>query len=103
MALNLKEFFGQLLFGMALPYLQKVGKAELLKVFQKMNETNPTTYQQMLVGAYMIIDKQLEDYVQSTNTEKDDDLVNDLKWVFEQSARDNGITLVNVDEGQPGD
>lgn len=97
MPFNLKEFLNGILVNMALPGLKTYGSAEFTKFLQKMHDLNPKIYSQALTIGYPLIDIQIEDFVKTTKTEVDDELVTELKKVIEKSALDNGITLPNLD------
>lgn len=94
MAFNFKDIF----FNILLPFILKQGKAELKTLLQKFHDQNPQQYTQVITGAYPLIDLQLENFVKTTGTTVDDDVVVKLKQVLEESAADNGITLQNLDQ-----
>jgi hypothetical protein len=94
---------GNVLVDWVLPLVEKVGKAGFIKMLNNWYTTHPLSYTQVLMGGYPLIDVQLEDYVKTTKTTVDDDLVADLKSALESSAATNGITLPNLDAGKPND
>jgi hypothetical protein len=94
---------GNLVVKWVMPLVKDRGAEALKDLLQDMHDAHPLWYNQTLVGAYPLIDVQLEDFVKTTGTKIDDELVALLKKVLEESAAANSIELPNLDKGKPND
>jgi len=68
-----------------------------------LKETDEETHKLVLMSGYPVIDTKLENLAMKTKTEFDDFGVEVIKESMEVSAANSGITLPNLDEGQPDD
>lgn len=81
-----------------LPLIETTAETELLSLLQKMHDTHPAWFAQLIIAVYPAIDVQLENYTASTKSTIDDDIVQRLKRVLETAAAANKITLPNLDK-----
>ena len=86
-----------------LPLIETTGAVELLKLLQGLHDAHPASYKTAIVAIYPVIDVQVEDYVKTTKTTIDDEIIAKLKGVLEQSAAVNGVILPNLDAGTIND
>lgn len=99
----MKFNFGNIIVDWVLPLVEKRGKAAFIVLLNDWYAKHPASYTQVLMGGYPLIDVQLEDYVKTTKTTVDDDIVKDLKEAIETSALTNGLSLPNLDAGTAND
>ncbi len=74
--------------------LEQAGEPELVKVFQKLKEKNPTAYKATMISLHAGM-APLKELVSSTSTLIDDGFVLAFDDAITQSATANGITLTN--------
>lgn len=93
----LKDKIGESVLNFILPVAESTSKRYLKLAWSKLNEKNPTALKTTLTSIYPSVDQYLEAIVKESKTEIDDAVVRALKQSIEESAKEFGITLPNVD------
>jgi len=86
------------LLQMLLPTFMIYGKVKAIEFGQKLHDSNPEACKRVLETVYPLIDVELEKFAAESENKVDDQVVADLKEVFETVAAANGIELPNLDK-----
>lgn len=72
-------------------------RSRLVAALAALKVKNEDHYKVVMSSLYPVVDVELEDITDKTKTKADDVVVDAIKEAMEQSAKDNGITLQNLD------
>lgn len=86
-----------LLVSAFMPVVKSVAKDKLVELLDQLQQKNEASYKTALTALYPVVDVQLEDVTEKTETTIDDSIVDALKEAIEESARKHGLQLANLD------
>lgn len=93
-----KDFFGGAVANAIAPFIKQIAKPYFKMGWDKLKESNPAAHKTTLTSLYPSIDVHLETISEKTKTQIDDALTGALKESIEDSARESGFELPNLDQ-----
>lgn len=92
-----KDFFGGAVANLIAPYLKTLAKQYFKLAWDKLREKDAAAHKTSLISIYPSVDVHLEKLTEKTGTKLDDALVSAWKESIEDSARESGFVLPNLD------
>lgn len=92
-----KDFFGGAIANAIAPFIKQIAKPYFKMGWDKLREANPEAHKTTLTSLYPTVDVYLEEISEKTKTQLDDAMSDALKESIEDSAKEAGFTLPNLD------
>lgn len=92
-----KDFFGGAIANAIAPFIQQIAKGYFKMGWDELKRANPEAHKTTLTSLYPTVDVHLETLSEKTKTLIDDALTGALLESIEDSARESGFELPNLD------